>query len=306
VPHKEAHFLLPLRYCYGKVRCTEGKTVDVLAGLLRAVQKIKKDKFQEEELAALKAKAQKSLLSLNHRLPDNGTLATYFADQCAFGMGCPAYAFFMAHSQNIVADISLKDIHELAQTYLLDERRRVEIVGDPADILRDDEIQEVLALCAADSVILELDEDEEVLVEPVKEASNAYTLLPITDKEADIIRKIVETIAENNPIALGFKKSDLEAKGKKINHVHPLRFLGTVISNPDLKACLKEIRTSYFKWWGFMDGLSNRLEQEYARNNLLPYVAGFAKALNANPDTVRSYIQKKDWEGLVKYLLKVD
>src|SRR6185437_8394013 len=101
-------------------------------------------------------------------------------------------------------------------------------------------------------------------------------------------------MATNNPISLGIKKSDLEKKGKKILHVHPLRFLGTILADPYLKGCLKEIRTSYFKWNGFMDGLAPRLDQEMARQNLFPYLSGFCQAVKANPEQVKVYAQKRD------------
>jgi len=308
--HRESHFLLPKRFCYGKARCTETNALEVLGGFLLAIQQVKKAGFDEDEFTAIKAKVQKTLLSVHRRVPDSGTLATYYADQCVFGMGCPSYAYFMANSLNLIADLSLRDVHDLVSSYLQDEFRHVELAIPSSLEIGEDGIQEVLNLFQADSFIFHIEEnlDEPVVI---TNTSNAYALLPITEKEAEIIWSIIDTMANNNLIVLGFKKSDLEKKGNKINHVHPLRFLGTVFSDPYLKSCMKEIRTSYFKWNGFFDGPSgngfaHRMEQEYNRNNLLPYVAGFSQAVKGNPDQIRAYIQKRDWEGLVKYLIKGD
>lgn len=308
--HRESHFLLPKRFCYGKARCTETNVLEVLGGFLLEIQHIKKAGFNEDEFAAVKSKVQKTLLSVHRRVPDSGTLATYYADQCVFGMGCPSYAYFMATSLNLIAELSLRDVHALVTGCLQDEFRHVDLTIPSSLKLEKEEIQEVLSLFQADSFIFHI---EEVLEEPVVvvNISNPYAFLPITEKEAKIIWNIIDTIANSNLIALGFKKGDLEEKGHKINHVHPLRFLGTVFSDPYLKSCMKEIRTSYFKWNGFFEGssgqgFSNRMDQEYKRNNLLPYVAGFSQAVNANPDQIRVYIQKRDWEGFVKYLLKGD
>ena len=113
-------------------------------------------------------------------------------------------------------------------------------------------------------------------------------------------------MAHNNPIKLGFKKKDLEKKGRKINHVHPIRFLGTVFSDPYLKGCMKDIRESYFKWHGFVDGYSVRMEEEHDKGNLLPYVNSFCQIVNGNPDQVRAFIMKRDWEGLMRYLVRLD
>lgn len=306
--HRESHFLLPRKFCYGKARCTDTNVFEVLGGFLLEIQHIKKVGFEEDELAAIKAKVQKTLLSVHRSSPDSGTLATYYADQCVFGMGCPSYAYFMETSLNLIAELSLRDVHGLIESYLQDEFRYVALTIPSSLEIGKDGIEEVLNLFQADTFIFHM---EEVVEEPVvvTNLSNPYTHLPITEKEAKIIWSIIDTIANSNLIALGFKKGDLEEKGRKINHVHPLRFLGTVFSDPYLKSCMKEIRSSYFKWNGFFEGssiqgFSNRMDQEYKRNNLLPYIVGFSQAVNANPDQVRVYIQKRDWEGLVRYLIK--
>jgi len=45
------------------------------------------------------------------------------------------------------------------------------------------------------------------------------------------------------------------------------------------------------------------MKTEYANNNLMQYVPGFAKVLNVNPEQVAAFIEKKDFEGLFRFLM---
>lgn len=127
--------------------------------------------------------------------------------------------------------------------------------------------------------------------------------LPLLEWEKKNIYKIVSTMGEKNVVQLLFEKKTLERKGKEINHVHPMRFIGYAFSDPYLKKCMARIKTSGFKWGGFIDGFGGRMKEEYNRNNLLPYVPSFCEYLNANPEKVTRFIQNRDWDGLVKYLI---
>lgn len=130
-----------------------------------------------------------------------------------------------------------------------------------------------------------------------------FSTLPLTSSERDTITYIITNMAEKNIFELAFEKKKMEKKGDSINHVHPLRFIGHIFSSPDLKRNIKRIKKSSFKWDAFMDGFSKRMKTESSQNNLLKYVDGFAKQVNANPEKITYYIQKKDWEGLVRYLM---
>ena len=119
-----------------------------------------------------------------------------------------------------------------------------------------------------------------------------------------MIYTIISTMAENNVITLAFKRSELDHLGKKIHHVHPMRFLGTVFSNPYLKKCMEEIADSHFKWNGFIDGFGARMDGEADRHNLHRYARGLCKAIKADHDLVAPYIDHRNWEGLVKHLIR--
>ena len=127
--------------------------------------------------------------------------------------------------------------------------------------------------------------------------------LPISDREKGLIDAIILTMAEKNVFQLAFEKKGLEKKGKRVNGVHPLRFIGYIFSTPGLKSAMRTIRKSSFKWDGFLGGFSKRMRLEYENNNLFRYVPGFCELVHADPAEVSHYIHKKDWEGLIISLL---
>jgi|GEM_PF-1724032 len=130
-----------------------------------------------------------------------------------------------------------------------------------------------------------------------------FSNLPIHEHEKVLIYKIITTMAKKNPIQLALKKSSLEKKGKKIHHIHPFRFLGYVFSEPELKQSMHEIKKNHFKWNGFLDGYSKKMRNEATQHNLMPYVESFAGFLRVDSNEVAKFIQKKDYEGLVRFLL---
>lgn len=131
----------------------------------------------------------------------------------------------------------------------------------------------------------------------------AYDSLPISGEERTLINKLLFTMAENNIFKLLLEKKRLEKIGDRIHNVHPIRFLGTVFTDPRLVYCMKEIRKSSFKWDGFIEGFGDRMREEAKRGNLAPYVPGFAAAIHKNPEQIMVYIHAVDFEGLVKFLL---
>lgn len=137
-----------------------------------------------------------------------------------------------------------------------------------------------------------------------KKVVNPYETLPINGEERHKIGVIIITLAENSIFKLLFEKKHLERLGHDINHVHPIRFLGTVFSDPRLVHCMFEIRSSGFKWDGFIDGFSERFMQEVRAGNVNAYIPGLAESLNINFDQFQSLVDKNDFEAMVLYLMR--
>lgn len=131
----------------------------------------------------------------------------------------------------------------------------------------------------------------------------SFYKLPLTDKEGKIITHIITTMSDNSIYKLLWKKNEIERMGDSIHHVHPLRFLGHIFHSQKLQNCMRTVRRSYFKWNGFMKGLSARIDQEMRHDNVLPHIYGFCDYVNADSEHVVSFVKRHDWEGLVKYLI---
>jgi len=131
----------------------------------------------------------------------------------------------------------------------------------------------------------------------------SFYALPISEKEKKIVQSIFTTMAEKNIIQLALEKRAMEKKGKKITHIHPMRFIAYLFANPELKSCMKKISKSSFKWDAFVDGFSKRMKEENGKDNLIKHVPGFCKEVGADPATITRFIEKRDWEGLAKSLL---
>ncbi len=130
-----------------------------------------------------------------------------------------------------------------------------------------------------------------------------YDQLVCTETDKQNIAYIIQTMAENGKLSLLFKQSELKRVGAEINHVHPLKFLEAIFSNPDLKVCMRDIHHDYFKWNGFMDGLVPSLTNHMNQGKLMQYVNEFAMKTNAVPEEIIPYFQSRDWENLVRYLM---
>src|SRR5258708_1989893 len=91
---------------------------------------------------------------------------------------------------------------------------------------------------------------------PVVDEEPSYQKLVCTEEDRQNIGYIITTMAENGLLTLYFQyKGDLTHRGAEIVHVHPLRFLGVIFSDPNLKECMKKIFPSNAKRDRFMRDL---------------------------------------------------
>ena len=107
------------------------------------------------------------------------------------------------------------------------------------------------------------------------------------------------------PLQLWRMEDELERLGDNLNPVHPLKFLATIIVDPAMKEQLRSFFKNLlpFKKDGFMRGLNRTLPKELENGTLYTHVAAFAKEVNVREEMIRPYLDKRDWEGLVRSLL---
>lgn len=122
--------------------------------------------------------------------------------------------------------------------------------------------------------------------------------------EADI-RYIVTTLSDVSTPRLLFFKSSLDDAGDRIHHVHPLNFLGLIFSDTELRVKVRNIKAKSWVWKTFMSGLKTSLNEEYAKQNLLPeYYASFSERVGIDQRKIDDAAQNARWDDMVNILIK--
>jgi hypothetical protein len=139
---------------------------------------------------------------------------------------------------------------------------------------------------------------------PPNTKKDAYKDLVCTDQDRMNIHELITILAENGKLSLLVKQSYVKNLGAQVNHVHPLKFLGVIFSNPALKMAMTDIFDDYFKRSGFMDGLGGSLSREADKGQLDPFLEDFAAEVKVPVGELRKFIQSRDWENLVRFLMQ--
>lgn len=135
---------------------------------------------------------------------------------------------------------------------------------------------------------------------------NYYAHLIITAHQKDMIETLLTNLAEKSKVVLLWQQGKWEKLGKQINAgVHPVRFLGTVFTDRKLIWCLRQIRRDFWKWRKFIEGFSNRMKEEADQKNLVKYIPGFAEAVYVDQKEIFVFIEKREYDKLVIYLLEL-
>jgi len=301
-------YLLP--YANSVAKCKGEEPNKMLSAFLVAMNEIKATGFSEQELSDAKAKLQKNLVHFYQKNPTSSVLADYLAFHSAFGAGYPDYSTFMTFSFKAISEIERGDVADLIGVYFKDATRRVEMQIPPSMHVSEADIQEVLNSHLTDSIVLSL-KDKSSSTDSAREL---YTKLPLTEEEAMIIYQIIDNVGNLGYGKLWKKENEIEALGSRVQHVHPFKFLETILTDPHLKQSMIKIEDGLLslKWRGFFNGngdvpgFAAKCEREYARDNLAPYIVGFSQVVKANPEQVRYFVEKKEWEKLVRFLINLE
>lgn len=128
---------------------------------------------------------------------------------------------------------------------------------------------------------------------------------PVTKSEKKDIHYIITTLARDSLISIGTSESSLKKAGKRINHIHPLRFLIIAFSDEELKAGVHGIRdrTSWISN-GFFDGIGKSFSEEKAKQNLKPeFIKDFANILQVDINAITPFIQQSKWKDFINFLI---
>lgn len=117
------------------------------------------------------------------------------------------------------------------------------------------------------------------------------------------ITKLITRLGDWGVGKLLWHIKEMNHLGDQIRHVHPLCFLSYIYSQPHLVTSMKSINSNYFKKKEFISGLSEKMEFEADRNNLLPYVKNFSQKVGCEYwEEIAIFLDRRDWAGLLTYL----
>jgi len=58
------------------------------------------------------------------------------------------------------------------------------------------------------------------------------------------------------------------------------------------------------EWDNFVSGFAGRMKEEFKNDNLILYVPGFSSVTGIDQNMMMNYIQNKDFNGLLNFMVK--
>ncbi|MBN1915052.1 MAG: hypothetical protein JW769_04110 [Parachlamydiales bacterium] len=130
----------------------------------------------------------------------------------------------------------------------------------------------------------------------------SYADLPAKKEDVQKIYYLITTTGGGSWKKLWSDRKRLYKIGDEIRYIHPLKFLGIIYSNNDLKPHMLSIVDHYFKRTNFIKDLASAMELELSRNNIDKYLDDFSEHIKVPKEIFSPYIQRKDWAGLLRTL----
>lgn len=127
-------------------------------------------------------------------------------------------------------------------------------------------------------------------------------------QEQGDIRYIITFLANNHILKIAAHRNELETIGERIDHVHPLNFLGYAFSNEELKICFRNIRSKGWIWGDFIGGIKESLMSESKVENIKDgHIRDFSKKVSCDCNSIYPLvypaIQNRNWDEFIDILI---
>ena len=99
--------------------------------------------------------------------------------------------------------------------------------------------------------------------------------------------------------------AEINRKGEELKRVHPMRFIGHILSNPHSCEHLKTVKRDFLKYNKFVSGFHQQMAEEAEKESLFSYAPGFAKHVNIECTVVVQAIKSKKYKDLIEKSLKL-
>ncbi|OJU80493.1 MAG: hypothetical protein BGO10_06245 [Chlamydia sp. 32-24] len=145
----------------------------------------------------------------------------------------------------------------------------------------------------------------EVTAAAVKTGSPRNYYGPINEEDKKNLSFILNTLAKENLLKIAKKKSSLTSAGKKIAHLHPLKFLYIVFTDEELKSDINALQNKGWVWNDFKESIVESFAKEKKLGNLKEeYLVDFSSAVNVDPNLfMNSYVNGR-WEEMLNSMIQ--
>lgn len=129
----------------------------------------------------------------------------------------------------------------------------------------------------------------------------------LTPAERQTISYIIITVGETPTYKLMFQAGSLDAAGKDVKHVHPLRFLEAIFANPKAHAALVNLwKENSFAKDQVFGGIQGSLRDEMARGNLTDaQIRDFARTVGIkDPTPLITAAHGGQWDQFMNYVIQ--
>jgi len=131
--------------------------------------------------------------------------------------------------------------------------------------------------------------------------------VPVTEKEKKDIHYILKSMAKKNLVSLWNHKKKLEGLGKRIDHIHPLRFLECVFLDEELKVYIYNIKNrGSWIWSEFIKGIKESLQEEADIGNMKDeFLIDFSQRISVDLNAFYAAVVAQKWEQFIKTLVNI-
>lgn len=142
-----------------------------------------------------------------------------------------------------------------------------------------------------------------IFARTVKKSSKRNYYASLTSEEKSDIYHIVKTLANESLIKIKKMESSLVKAGDRINHIHPLKFLGYIFSEEELIICMHNLQGRRWVWKRFLGDTIDVIEEEAGRENILSFVVEFAEKINLDLNLILPSIKEERWAKFIDILI---
>jgi hypothetical protein len=132
-----------------------------------------------------------------------------------------------------------------------------------------------------------------------KEAEPFFALR-LTPRDRKNIQILMTDLSDKTYLQLFVEQTSMNRKGDRVRVVHPMRFIGYILSDPHLHRCLKTVEKDSLKYKEFIRGFEEHMMEKESLNEFLLYAPGFAELIEVDTQAVIDIIESKNYADLIK------